>query len=340
MAERDFSVEHLASALQTPVAEAEALLIGDARINADRAARLSAALGASTRFWLTREAEYVEDQIRVMAAEWSSSLPLRQMRNFGWIDRTSGWREEIDECLQFFGVEDFEEWQNRYCSQFAGAHFRKSPTYANEENATLVWFRAGERAAASLATTSDFSPSGLRARLGELRNLTRLADPAKFIPALQSVCSQAGLAVVVVPAPDGCRASGATRWIHGRPLVQLSARHLSDDHLWYTFFHELGHVLCHADLDETFIDGDADESGDAVEAEADEFATLALFGEFPQLENEQPIQYRDVIRAAKRLGVSAGILIGQLQHRNVIPHERFNRLKRRYQWNGTSLVEK
>ena len=40
--------------------------------------------------------------------------------------------------------------------------------------------------------------------------------------------------------------SGATRWLTPeKALIQLSLRHKSDDQLWFTFFHETGHVLLH-----------------------------------------------------------------------------------------------
>ena len=29
-------------------------------------------------------------------------------------------------------------------------------------------------------------------------------------------------------------------------MIQLSARHKSDDHLWFSFFHEAAHVLLHS----------------------------------------------------------------------------------------------
>ena len=51
---------------------------------------------------------------------------------------------------------------------------------------------------------------------------------------------------LVKPLPN-VRVSGAAWWLSpNRPLVALSARHLSDDHLWFSFFHEAGHLLLHS----------------------------------------------------------------------------------------------
>ncbi len=37
--------------------------------------------------------------------------------------------------------------------------------------------------------------------------------------------------------------------------IRLSLRHKTDDHLWFTFFHEAGHILLHGKR-LTFIEGE------------------------------------------------------------------------------------
>jgi len=338
LAERDISPEEFARALRISPADAHDLLDGRLRINADLASRLSMGIGASARFWLTRDAEYVEDQLRVLAADWSGALPISQMSQFGWIEGPATWRDRIEACLAFFGVEDFEEWQERYSSQVSAAHYRKSPSFENDEGATLVWFRAGERALEGKFELPSFDERLLRELLPELKKLTRRPDPRQFVPELQRLCARAGLLVAVVRAPNGCRASGSTRWIDGTPVVQLSARHRSDDHLWFTFFHELGHVLYHGSDRKPFIDLDAtpDDEKDPVEDEADSFAQSTLLGE--SIDDISANSPREVVRAANRLGISPGILVGQLQHVGRLTPDRMNQLKRRYRWETTILV--
>lgn len=45
------------------------------------------------------------------------------------------------------------------------------------------------------------------------------------------------------------------RYTPTKAVIQLSLRHKTDDHLWFSFFHEAGHVLLHSKK-ETFITGD------------------------------------------------------------------------------------
>ena len=114
-------------------------------------------------------------------------------------------------------------------------------------------------------------------------------------------------------------------------MIILSFRHLSDDHFWFTFFHEIGHLLLHkADL--TFIDGEGSISG-KMEKEANEFAEDVLV---PSARRSELLDLKPsreaIIRFAYSLGVSAGIVVGQLQHHGVIKPNQMNYLKRRFKW--------
>jgi Zn-dependent peptidase ImmA (M78 family) len=116
-------------------------------------------------------------------------------------------------------------------------------------------------------------------------------------------------------------------------MVILSFRYLSDDHFWFTFFHEAGHLLLHP-MGETFVDGGAAEHTDK-EADADAFSTHTLvpssaFAELPRLRARSI----DVIRFARSVGVSPGIIVGQMQHHGYIGPQQLNKLKRRYSWDA------
>jgi Zn-dependent peptidase ImmA (M78 family) len=111
--------------------------------------------------------------------------------------------------------------------------------------------------------------------------------------------------------------------------------------LWFTFFHEAAHLLLH-DTDALYLDEielDSDPAPSADEAEADEFAgTLLVPKEYEERlvrARQSPFELR---RIAGEIGVSVGIVIGQLQHRGVLAYgTRLNKLKARYKWNGPSL---
>ncbi len=69
------------------------------------------------------------------------------------------------------------------------------------------------------------------------------------------------------------------------------------------------------------------------EEEASEFAANILVpAEFKAEFMELRSNVRDVVSFARRVGVSPGIIAGQLQHFERIPRNHLNRLKRRYEW--------
>ncbi len=72
----------------------------------------------------------------------------------------------------------------------------------------------------------------------------------------------------------GTKASGATRWINERPIIQLSSYGRHADKMWFTLFREIGHAR-HGKR-EQFI---SFESGvkSTEEKEADDFAAKRLY---------------------------------------------------------------
>lgn len=86
------------------------------------------------------------------------------------------------------------------------------------------------------------------------------------------ICAGSGVAVVFVPEITGARCSGASRWAGGRSCSP-SLRYRSDDHPWFTFFHELGHMLLHG-RKAVFIDDGSPANAEraAKEDEANRFA--------------------------------------------------------------------
>ncbi|MGW0454509.1 ImmA/IrrE family metallo-endopeptidase [Gordonia sputi] len=335
-AERDLSRTDLASGLGLSVAQLESLLVGKMPITPTVAQQLSATLGASREFWITREAQYRDDVERVDADQWAQQFPVAQMADFGWIKKPVDWHDQITVCLNFFDVDGPHSWTRRYENTLQTAHYRKSASFTSSSGATTAWFRACE-AHVDGRTLASYDAERFAAALPELRDLTTLADPRQFLPQLSALCADAGVAVAVVRAPAHCPVSGVARWYGHNPLIQLSARHLSDDHFWFSLFHEAGHVLLH-DLNKVYIDSFDDAADDGLEEEANLFAQRHLVPEGISIQGR--VGVRGIIRAARANGVSRGIIVGQLQHRQRVTHAQFNDLKNRYQWVGSTLEMK
>lgn len=326
----------LARALDISSEDLAKLLSGALPITASRARRLASVVGGTERFWLQRELQYRRDAeaLEKEGKEWISSLPFPDMVRYGWLNAAASTGEKIRRALDYFEVSTIDEWRDAWLSdRFGITAYRTSPAFAMQSASVAAWLRQGELLAADLQVAT-WSRERFECLLPSLRPLTRILEPAKFIPELQERCAACGVAVVVVRSPKGCPASGATRVKGGKAILQLSVRYLRDDSFWFTFFHEAAHLVLHEDR--LFLEWpDKREIDSCEEAEANQFAAQLLI---PSSEEEAlltlPHDYRSIMRFAKNLSISPGIVVGQLQHRGLVRQDKLNFLKKRYSWGG------
>jgi len=313
------------------------LIKGSASITEEAALKLERVLGSTAGFWLNREAQYREALARQAeiadlktSVSWLMELPIADMVKFGWIQPSSQKVRTVAACLQFFGVATVDAWRERYAT--LGAAYRAAPAFEKKNGAVAAWVRHGE-VQAETRSISSFRRDGLIELIPELRSLTCEPDPVVFIPKLEGLLASVGVVFVVAPAPKGCPVSGLAKWLGpDRTLVMLSFRYKTNDHFWFSLFHELGHLLLHGKK-LLFLEGCAEGLQPEQEAEADRWAANLLIPasrirEFKELEpTEKAIQ-----NLANELGIAAGIVVGRLQHDKQLRWDQYDNFKLRYAW--------
>lgn len=331
--ERGLSVPEFAQQIGYSVDQATELLQGRTTITISIARSLERLFGASVAFWMSRDFQYRQDATRLHPDDggWLTELPMVDMVRYGWLRPAPRPSDEVAACLRFFNVPSLQAWHETYGELEEMVAFRTSPSFDSRPAAVAAWLRRGEIETETI-DCRPWDPTLFRNSLASVRPLTRQKDPHRFIPALQNLCAGSGVAVAVVRAPTGCRASGATRFVsRTRAILLLSFRYLSDDQFWFTFFHEAGHLLLHNQT-RLFLEG-IDTPATNEELEANDFAGRILVpADFQHTMMRLPADHREVIRFAHRLGVSPGIVVGQLQHYRKIGPGQMNTLKRRYTW--------
>ena len=334
---QSLSPAELAHRTEQNLDEVLALLDGRRTITLSIARRLSDVLGGSVEFWMARDYRYRETlrKLEVSHNDWLAELPVNEMSKFGWLATTPS--EIVGACLRFFGVPSVSAWRSSYGDLLNTTAFRASKSYASKPGAVAAWLRAGEHQAAAI-DCANWDPEGFRKALRKIRALTRYKDPDRFVPPLRELCAQQGVAVTIVRAPTGCRASGATRFIDPRKaILQLSFRFLTDDQFWFTFFHEASHLLLHGPG--RFFLEESDAPITVQETEANEFAARILIPASAEAEMLQlPRNSKAVIKFAGSIGIAPGIVVGQLQHRGKLRPADLNKLKRRYAWDESSAI--
>jgi HTH-type transcriptional regulator / antitoxin HigA len=312
------------------------LINGKAPITEDTALKLERVIGSTSHFWLTREVQYREVLARVaekttlsLVADWLKELPLKEMLKFGWIREFADKGEQVAECLRFFGVASVELWREEYGKPLAA--FRCSNRYDKDDGSVAAWLRHGERSAATIKTEA-YDKAAFKKALTELRALTKEPDPEVFVPQLVETCAKCGVAVVIEPSPKGCPVSGATLWLSpNKALLMLSLRHKTNDHFWFSFFHEAGHLLLHGKR-LRFIDMEGSLSNEQEEA-ADGFAKDLLIPPLKAKKLQTVQNSANAVSAlADELGIAPGIVVGRMQKEHILPWTHLNKLKVRYEW--------
>jgi len=335
---RQIALDDFATQVGLSPRKARGLIEGTIAIDYELAQGLSVVVGSTASFWLRCEHTYRADVDRNIAAyvdddvkAWMKRLPLNELANLGWLQQHRDPVRQARECFRFFGVVGLEDWRQKQADLLAGVNFRTSFAFQSEPGATSAWLRWAEDQAEDVVCR-PWDRSVFADRLSRIRSLTRNRHPEKFVPQLKELCAEAGVAVIIAPAPRGCTASGATRLIRGRKaMIVLSFRYFSDDQFWFTFFHEAGHLQEHAGQ-RLFLEEEGGELDDR-EREANQFATDTLIPPVRQGEMAAlPQTYQAYIAFARSIGIAPGIVAGQMQRLGHLPYAWLNKLKRRFDW--------
>lgn len=192
------------------------------------------------------------------------------------------------------------------------ASFLTSATLTPETASQATWLRLAHLTALSEPLDVPFDAQALSAALPQIRHLSRTLteNPRGFVQHL----AQVGVQVVVQLEVKGCRAYGATFWDADRPIIVLSVRGKKDGVLWFTLFHELGHVLKHPHA--LFVEGDATATAEEQlrEDEANDFAAEWLIPSATRDELYSITSKAGVRDFARHYDVSPGVVMQHLHH--------------------------
>ncbi|HEY3266278.1 MAG TPA: HigA family addiction module antitoxin [Armatimonadota bacterium] len=307
------------------------IINGKAPITSDTAVQFERVLGVPAAFWLNLEREYREALTRqrdVRDAEQADAMlarfPVREMISRGLVARAETKASQLMTLLSFFRVGSVAQLR----PDVAGAMFRKTNARRSDEYALWTWLMEGEWKAREIPC-AKYDPKTFRDALAALRPLTR-APLREAEPQITAACARAGVALAFVPEYPQTRVLGAARWLTPkRPTILLSYRLKREDSIWFSLFHEAGHILLRHPKTEVFI---SEEGGlsDEREEQANEFARNALIppAEWARFVASAAISARDVQRQADAWDIDPGIIAGRLKKEGRIPYSHHAALHR------------
>lgn len=305
---------------------------GEQPITYETANKLELTTGISARMWNNLESQYREQLAKIREREqlesglnWLKTIPTREL-----IERDAITHQEektllLREILKFYGVSSVSAWKDIWEEPAVAA--RRSHCFETCPGPASAWLRLGEIEAHQVNCNS-FDKNKFVKAVNLIRLLT-VKDPEEFIPEMRTLCSEAGVALSLIPEIKKVPWNGAARWLSAsKAMILLNLRGKMDDQFWFSFFHEAGHIIHDSKKDVYINDGSLD---DPRELDANKFAAETLIHSEREQEIVQLRSHAEVKQFAHELGVSPGIVVGRFQHLTS-KWNQFNNLKRKFKW--------
>jgi addiction module HigA family antidote len=303
-----------------------AVLKGESSITSEMAVMFENITKIPAHFWLNKQARYNEYKARLkrkddveQAEEWTRSFPYAEMAKNNWVPQTRKIEEKTINLFEFFAVSTHNAWNKLYMESELKVAAYASLKHTHEPHAISAWLRRGELQAEQI-DVPVYNKKVFNKIFSEIKNIMA-NHPVDYFQQLQALCLQAGVKVFYTPKLPKVPISGSTRWIKDTPIIQLTARYRQNDRFWFTFFHEAGHILLHGKKYISMEDIDFSEADPEKEQQAHDFAEKWTFSKEQEYEviAAAPLDEDDIITFAKKFNTHPAMIIGRLQHKQLIP---------------------
>ena len=344
--EMGMSQAELSERLGRSIPKLNELIKGKAPITKETATKLEYVLGVPANFWLNLERRYQDELLEIEqmefleeCIEWVKAFPIPAMKKLNILPNANDKPILAKNLLKYFRVASPKQWSDIY--KGSSLAFKIELKHTTEPEAISVWLRLGELQADKI-TVAAFDKKQIRARLDEIQALS-YKFPKGWMAILQQICAECGIALVYTPCISKAPIYGATRWIKNNtiPLIQITDRRKDHNAFWFTFYHELAHIIYHGKK-EIFIDGLDSINPDAEkEEQADSFAIRMLLSEKERNEIfKYPTFNKELILTlSEKLRKHPGIIVAQLQRQGVVQYNnlRLKNLKEKVVFNDFAL---
>lgn len=305
------------------------IIKGKAPITTATALKLEYVFNIPASFWNNLESEYRESIERkkdydslVDDEVYLENIPYAEMARRNWVEPTRDAKEKIINLRKFFSVASLS-FDTELKSRLA---FRKSNNDNFSFESLLCWIRYGE-IQSSKDVYPKYNEEKLSNSVSEIRDL--VSKPfLSVLDEIKSILTDCGISLVYEPHLPNTYVNGvAYKMTSDKAIIMISDRGKKDDILWFTLFHEIGHLLKHSKK-EIFVDQEKDEKND-IELEADEYSRNVLisdriFNDF--VNSKRYMTERGIKVFAKENNISTGIVVGRLQKEKYIGWNEFNDL--------------
>lgn len=331
--ERGISQKELARRIDVSEKHISNLLNGKTRLTEDMALKLEHVMpDVKASYWLNYEAKYREYLAREKEQDWLEGLDLKAIAkrfHFKEVFKGAGMSlvDQAKEMLSILNVSSFDQY--RAAVQASGIEFMQD---GGEPEAVIVWLKLCEDEVDQQNPSLDdkpFSKAKLRKSIPILKDISSNTDLDASLKSCRKLLNKLGVYLVVRPAIANAKVRGALTTYRGHPAIFISLRFKTHDHVWFTIFHEVAHLLLHYDPKEASVYYEELASEDSKDEEANQLARELLIdtSAYNSFIAAGDFSEGSVRRFAAAQGVAPGIVVGFLQHDKKIDFSALSYLK-------------
>lgn len=336
--EKGITQAEIARRMGRPAQAINEIISGRKAITPGTALQLECTLGVPAHIWTGLEARFqlikaCQQEMGQLKEELPllNQIPYKTLSQMGFVEETRNKLNKIRELHRFFGVSALSNMTDvkAYAPAFRCARRRNASPYA-----LAAWLKCAEICAHKTQKKS-FVKDCLLSCIPKIRELT-FESPAMFEPKLKELLADCGVALMLMPHFPKTYAHGAAFWLNQETaVIVMSIRGSWADIFWFSFFHELAHILLHKKHQIFIDDGNVNPEMRDKEEEADRFATDQLIPPeiYQKYVSLSSFTAESVQEFAIKVGIATGIVVGRLQHDGLlIQNSRLNTLRDRFRW--------
>lgn len=335
------SQAELSNRIGRPTQAINEIIKGKKSITSTTALELEDVLKVPAHIWIGLESEYqivkakaeehkqMEEEVALLP-----QFPYLDLVKEGFVKATRNTVEKVEELKRFFSVAKLGQIEHVKAYQPA---FRVANTKSISQQALATWIQAG-RLKAKEIETEPFDKKRLKVSMPEIKELMNLKNINESITEIRKILASCGVAFVVLPHFKKTKVHGATFSIDAedKAVILMTIRGSYSDMFWFSFFHEIGHILLHSKR-EMFLENGYDNSSlQKQEDEANSFAKDFLISSkaFIAFCEEGSFRKEDIIEFSKELSIKPSIVVGRLMHEKLVKYNNYqlNSLRDKYKW--------
>ncbi len=313
------------------------LINGNSNITFETAEKLSRFFNNSIDFWTNLQNRYdIYIQREKTEKEINEDWNIVKLFDKGFLCEVCDIRYDSKEKEQtvlrlrsLFMVSSLTNLKNIEMFAFYKTNIEKKQTTEKETILRNAWISLAIRKANELSC-GHYDEEKLKDIIPEIRKMTTMS-PEEFTPLLKEKLASAGIKYVELPYLKQSNIRGMTKWIPNENCMMIAVNDCGKvaDKIWFTIFHELGHVLR---FHKRYLIISVDKDDSQEENEANRFAQDTLINpkHLEDFIKNMDFSLNSIVCFAEKERVSKEIVIGRLQKEGIIDYKTFSKYKKQF----------